>query len=283
MRKFLILKILLLVLIPNFIFANENTDPSIVKYGENFSISENEKYNNIMIFGGNLKVAGKVNNISVFGGNLTIERTADITGNVNLYGGDLILNEGASKPNNYNKAPIQSELVKTLISPEAIATSLEAKNLFRFNFNTNRDLLFFILGLILLWFFEKPINNIMIGIKTKPIMTPIYGLIAWICFSPIMFLLIVSLLGIALIPFLILFYIISSIFGWTAISVLVGKLIFEKWKPDLSIFVYFILGSIILIILCFLPIISFIISIIGAFYALGAVVITKFGQRHIYG
>jgi len=283
MKKFFIIKILLMILIPNYIFAKDDSAKNIIKYGENFTVAENEKYNNITVFGGNVTVSGQVNDIAVFGGDLTINKTADITGEVNLYGGELILVEGTSKPNNYNQIPVQSKLISTLLSPEVIATSFEAKNLIKFSLNITKNALFIILGLICLWFFEKSINNITIGIKTKPLMTPVYGLLAWISFSPILILLIVSILGVVLIPFLILFYFISIIFGWTAISLIIGQACIARWKPELNIYALFFCGSIIAMILCAIPIISLIISIIGALYALGAVVITKFGQRHIYG
>tara|TARA_R110000868_G_scaffold31675_2_gene116031 strand:- start:16951 stop:17808 length:858 start_codon:yes stop_codon:yes gene_type:complete len=281
MKKLLIFKLFLIILLSNSAFAEQSLPKNIIIYGNDFTVKKNETFNNITVLGGNLDLEGTItNNVTVFGGDLTITRNAKINGAINIFGGKIITESGVQLPKNYNTTTLPDELKKLATSPKMLFSGITAYNLFKINLNITKHLLFLVLGMLCIWFFEKNIISMVAGVKKHPIKSFSFGLLAWILFIPILILLIISLLGIPLIPFLIIFYLVASIFGWTAISCFVGEKIIQKWSSSKKQYTAFIMGAIVLMVFSFIPILSMVITFIGSIFAMGTVFMTKFGQKH---
>ena len=280
MKKILFL-ILFICSMSHNIFASTSKEKNIVLYGDNFTVSNEQTYNNITIFGGNLTVQGTVlDNITLFGGDLKISKSAKISGTVNIFGGNLITEPGAKVPENFNTTSLPTELSSLITTPGMLFSSITFLDLFKINFNITRHLIFIILGLLSIWFFEKRIISMINGLENKPLTSFGYGLLSWVLFFPIFILLIISLIGIILVPFLILYYFVASIFGWAAISCSIGEKISQKWLSNKRHYITFLIGIILIMLISLIPILSLLITIIGSIFALGTVFMTKFGQRY---
>ncbi len=100
-RLFVFLTVLLLLLLPTVVFAQDGDDTvvetgetirnEVVLFGEDLTVQEGAVVNgDVALFSGNATIAGNIEgDIVLFGGNMTLASTAAIDGDCVLFGGNL--------------------------------------------------------------------------------------------------------------------------------------------------------------------------------------------------
>jgi hypothetical protein len=108
----------------------------------------------------------------------------------------------------------------------------------------------------------------------------LWGLLALVLFIPITIVLVVSLVGIFLIPVWIVLAVIAWLFGWVGVAHMVGKKILYACKlRGRSMMLETLCGVVILYLVSLIPIIGWAIKFIACLLGLGSVVLTRFGTR----
>ncbi|MCK8818053.1 hypothetical protein MWH28_11860 [Natroniella sulfidigena] len=114
---------------------------------------------------------------------------------------------------------------------------------------------------------DYPLRKLLIGFVSL-LALPIIILIAGL-----------SLIGIPLIPFIILAFMIVKFIGYIAVALFIGQRIKEVGQFDLNLFLELLLGITILGLVRFIPLLGGLSYLIVALFALGVVFDTKFGTN----
>lgn len=124
--------------------------------------------------------------------------------------------------------------------------------------------------------FPKPMERITFAAERAPLASILWGVAAMLAFVPLMVLLVVSLVGILLVPVEVLLYLAAAIFGAAGISTLVGGRLLQG-KGNIVLFT--LLGAFVLQLVGLVPFLGWLVKLVVFLFGLGAVVISRFGTR----
>lgn len=124
--------------------------------------------------------------------------------------------------------------------------------------------------------FPKPMERMTYAAERAPLASLLWGIAAMLAFIPLMVLLVISLIGILLIPVEVLLYLAAALFGTAGISTLVGGRLLQG-KGNVILFT--LLGAFVLQLVGLVPFLGWLVNLIVFLFGLGAVVISRFGTR----
>lgn len=207
----------------NFTLRSGETVQNLVVFGGNVSIQEGATVReDILIFGGNLGVAGTVNgDITTFGGNVTLTETAVVTGMLNSIGGNRVIAPGAKYggiTSNFTRLPFRMPSVA--IAPHF---GIDLGPGFSILSAVFLSLTLAVMAVLVALFLPHPTERVAQTIATEPVISGGVGLLTLVV-APV----IILVLGITiiLIPLALLFALafgITIIFGWIALGLELGK------------------------------------------------------------
>ncbi len=137
---------------------------------------------------------------------------------------------------------------------------------------------FLVLAILVVAFFNKNVDLTAMAVEKSAGSKFLWGLLVVLLVLPITVLLIVSVIGIAVLPVWLVLLIAASILGYVAIAEIFGEKILTALrvkKPTTMTCV--VVGTIILGLLGLVPFVGWLIKLIAAVCGLGAVVTTRFG------
>jgi hypothetical protein len=290
--KFLTLLIFLAVLVipTNPAYAQgTGTDGGRVIFGSNFTLAKDDTFNgDLVVFGGNVSVqegAHLNGNLVVFGG--TISSNGDVSGDVVIIGGQVKLEEKAvvsgdlvtigGQLQRAEGAIVKGEVVKNVapdiqipngrIPPNVIVPDVPAPH---FNFNFNPFVHFFQVffwaivisgfAMLLMLFWQTPIERAGNTIVTQPLMTGAIGLVATL----VGFIFFLTILP----PFVVAF---AWLFGIVAMGNEVGDrfatAINQHWTPVVTVgtgtFLLMVVGGAVGAIPCLGGLLLFVLGLLG--------------------
>jgi hypothetical protein len=226
----------------------------------------------IVIMGGSVSVAGTVNeDIAVMGGSAYLERTARVRGQVISIGGQVTRVPGAE---------IQGDTVESFpVLPFRWTPSFWIPagfdvlgNIFGAIMTTLALVALAVLVILLL---PEQTEQVAAIIVDEPWLSVGAGLLTMILMPVLLLLLLITCIG----PFLLgLAFGIAVLFGWIALGLVIGRRLVEAMNTkNTTALVETLVGVILITLLSRVPCIGWLLSLIGAAFGLGAVLLTRFG------
>lgn len=272
MKKYiqLILSIVLFIGLTNGLIAN---DRSIVKVGSDVRIEKDMRVEDAVAVGGNVYVDGIVDGDAVaVGGTVHLGEEAIIYGDAVTVGGTIDKTEGAM-----------------IYGTTVDIGSFDFKNIFegKHFFGGHRGIpgipmglkfipLIGLLALVLLLAVLIPteLGTVASNIKNEPIIMFLWGMLGVILIVPLFLTLLISIVGIFLIPLEIIAVILALLIGYIAVAIIIGKKLLRALNNDNpSVIFSAILGVLILWLVGLIPIFGCIMQTIALIIGFGAVII----------
>ena len=199
---------------------------TIIKIGKDINIGEDQKVDSALVIGGQITVSGLVeNNVVTLGGSIVLTGSAVVRGNVICIGGVVAQGNGAQI---YGKiTEVNSSNIFDAISSAFYDNTDEwswLTDIIYFCFFA----MLFSLALLLAFLFPRPLNAIVSSIQENKTKSFFWGVMGTMMIAPFFMLLILSFVGIPLIPLAFSFILLAFMFGFISISALLGKFVLTK-------------------------------------------------------
>jgi hypothetical protein len=269
-RVYLLLALLLVMLPVVMGAAQEN----IVSIGKAANVDENSVVENVVIIGANAVIRGEVReNVVVIFGDIHLEPTAVVRGDTVAVGGAVIRQSGAQ---------VHGENV-----------SVNVRDLPRFSFGSGffrpfwwgrgadsiwKVLSVVFLGWVAFWLFPKPVQNVAVAAEAEPLKAVLYGLLGYLAVLPLTIMLVITILGILLVPVLWVGVVLARFLGQVALGLMAGKYIFTYLKREESPVISVVVGLLVLGSITLIPVVGSLASLFYSLLGFGAVLWTRFGK-----
>ncbi|OGC18568.1 hypothetical protein A2310_02030 [candidate division WOR-1 bacterium RIFOXYB2_FULL_37_13] len=253
------------------------TKNNLVKISSDIIVPHGTTVKSAFALNGNVNVSGIVQeDVVSFGGNIFLDKNSKVMGDVVSVGGTIKKEKGAE---------IMGQISEVNLGPFAgLPSFLTYKNLLWISalFQLTMFIAMLALVFLVIALFQKQVGRASYYAEKSPWKAFFWGLAILFTVIPIALFLIVSLVGIVLLPLYMLILAAASIFGFIVISQLVGKKIFQalrlKNKPMLLEAAF---GFLIFALTALIPVIGIIVKFTAVLIGLGAVATTKFGTKEL--
>ena len=267
--------VFVLLFLPLCAFADENV--SIVEFGDDITIAEDQVVKHIVSVGGQVTVYGTVEGrIVAIGNSVVLSPTAYVGKSITTVGnGIIVLGEGSRVEGALTEinASNFADLLGQVLTGDWEGWS------WVFAFMSIAFYLSLLLAAILLTaLIPRSIMVISMSIQATPYMSAFWGILALILAVPLAGLLFISIIGVALIPLEFALVFAASLVGFIAASRLTGYYIFRFCKrPDQTCMKETILGLTCLWFVGWMPYLGGMIKILALILGMGGVLMTRFG------
>ncbi len=241
-----------------------------VVLGDNLVIPAGETVTEAVVIGGNLAVYGKVlGDAVVVGGNLVLGSIAEVGGNAVAVGGRITRENGAQVAGSVTQVTVPG--ISTLLQ----AIPRQGRDLFMWPVRIFTFIGFLALGLLIVAVLPTPVNRLAVVIYANPLPSLLWGLLGTVLIVPVTLILIISLVGILLIPLLFVLIGLAALIGYIAAGREIGRRISEATgKIDTSIFLDTAVGLVLLWLVGWVPLLGFVIKTVVGLAGFGAVLIS---------
>ena len=283
-------------------YAQETQTPSagvergsLIKFGEGVTLAENERTDNVVVFGGDVTVRGDVRqNVVAIGGQIRVSGTVrDV---VVAVGQDVILEAGAVVDGDVvsvggdvqrdSSAVVNGDV--TVVAWSGLGESwdeilgfglLAFLGLTIWGF-VGWLIVMFVIGWLLLSLLPQPMARQTDALRTSPMHTLGWGVLAFLLFVPLMMVLVFTILGIFLIPLLVLAYVYAGIVGVVVSALLLGHKLSDPLKRErISPVSALAIGLVILGLIRLVPVLGAVVTLVLWLFGFGVIVATRFGTR----
>lgn len=279
MKKLLVFLVILILLLPSAVLANDMNDRIQIQ-GDVKVLADEIVSGDAVAIMGDVTVDGKVmgdavavmgdviingevmGDVTAIGGHVTRSDTSKIYGRVTQIGvgegiGQMIRNFTQFRPR-YN---------------------FGVSYAFSSIFNIARFLGTIALAALCIILFPNSVKLVAKAVDVQPGRKLLIGLLALLLTPVVIGLLIITLLGIPLVPVAILLLAAAGFFGYIGISIYLGRKLNEQFHIKPSIFVEHILGAVLLRLLHLIPFVGSLASIVVLLYSIGITTDTRFGTK----
>ncbi|KUO53122.1 MAG: hypothetical protein APF76_03525 [Desulfitibacter sp. BRH_c19] len=295
-----------MLLMPTATFAADD----IVRFGGGVKVGDEQTAQNVVAFGGPVKVEGAVNSVVAFGGSVRstgiikgdtvafgggVNLDGPVAGNVVAFGGGVALGENAvvngdivvlgGKVSKHPSATVSGE-IKIYNNPSDII--IKSPHFFR---DTSHDvftgitwwikivgsILMVALGWLIAILLPRNTENIIDRICNDGPKSFGIGLLIKLLALPITIALLITILGIPLIPIFWLALWFTQLMGLAALGLLLGRKLFNRLGHNISLGIAVLVGLIIIALFRQIPFAGVVILFFVKSLVLGAVVTSKFG------
>ncbi|MCA9389974.1 hypothetical protein KC571_01105 [candidate division WWE3 bacterium] len=224
---------------------------------------------NLLAGAGEMVIDGSVgSSVEIGAGSLTFGPNAKVVGDIK-YASDVEANIDPS-------ADLQGELsridpqIKSTFEKSTGRRELQA----RFGFSVWSYLSMLLVGLMALYFFNKPLKNMSEIVTHRPWASLGFGLIVLFMALPLLLILMFTVIGVPLAVILMLIFFLEIYLSRIVVSVLIGDLI-QKQMPDNKVnpYVLFALGLLLFFIAINIPVINFFVHLFSILLGLGSMFI----------
>jgi len=245
-------------------------DREIVRIGSDVLVEEGLKVGDAVAVGGNITVRGTVTgDVVAVGGSVILGSKAVVNGDVVSVGGAIEKMEGAR---------IRGDIVEVGVPGVSSVVRALSKGKGRGWYWVFRIVSFvglLALALLLVAIIPKPFASISDKVTASTLKVILWGLLGLGLTVPLTILLIISLVGIPLIPLEIVLLACAFLIGYIAVAQLVGtRMAAALKKPDLNILWMTSMGLITLWVVGFVPVLGWIVKGAVALLGFGGVVAT---------
>jgi len=275
--KFIYFTIFLTTLFLSAFSAEAN---NIIKIGSDVTIEAQQRINNVIVVGGQITVNGLVEgNVIAAVGSIVLTNKAVVRGNVVCVGGVIAKGNGSQVYGDIteiNSSNISSAIV-SFLSGDWEGWPFIVNFIYLCFFAV-----IFIIALLMAILIPRPLIAIADMIQTNKTKSFFWGFFATLMIPPFFFLLIISIIGITLIPLIFASLLLAFVLGFIGVSALIGNFILTKIfrKHKKSLVQETILGLILLWSIGWLPYIGWMLKVIAITFGLGGVLLLLFNRRH---
>lgn len=254
----------------------------IVRVFDGATIEESSAIDNAVIIFGDLNVMGGIrNNAVVIGGDINISSTGRIGGDTVAILGRIHKEPGAEITGKALDLSLgrfwrgDASKLRSFSVPFLEVLTLGAIGFFAFAG-------FMAIFLLIAVLFTDKVGNVSYFIQRDPWKAVYNGLVIAVLILPMTIFLIISIIGIPLVPILFIIISAATLFGYTAVCQLIGLKLFKAVKrPGQPMLLEVIVGLAILGAISFIPVAGWIVKFVAWLAGLGATVSTKFGMRNV--
>lgn len=251
-----------------------NIQGNMVAFGGGVS-TEGTVGGDMVAFGGNATVNGPVGgDIIVFGGSVRLGANAVVGGEIVTFGGSVSVHQDAVVGGMIRENPIEALLNGTNLFDGIASISF----FIPFWFKVASGILMLTLGWLIGILVSKNTEQVSRTISDEGLKAFGVGLLAKLLAIPITLALLVTIIGIPLIPLFWLVYWLAQLLGMAALGLLLGRAMMDKLNREgVSFGISLFLGLLVLTLIGQVPFLGAITLFILKSVALGAVLISKFG------
>jgi len=263
--------------------SGQTVEGDVTGVGTTLIIEENAFVKgDVSLAGSNLDIAGSISgDMNVLAGTSVIRDTARINGSVNQIFHQIEIKPGAVVEGEINEFVLPARPGTDY--GEGFAIFLEWLQPGRIlAFQIGRVVIFTLLAVLVIYLIKTPTLRVSAAITGNPVASWGAGIITWVS-APVISL--VMFITICLIPLgilLMLAFLVGMLWGWIAISFLLGEKLAEWLKLDWRDEVVTAAGALTLglltVLISFIPCIGFFINQMIGVFGLGGVLISRFGR-----
>lgn len=264
----------------------------VVAFGSNIVLEEGARVGrDIVVFGGNVNLAGQVGRrITIFGGSLTLESGSEVKDDVTIFGGGVdrkpgavvhgrIVQGGVFSPGR-ERVPFTFPFVAPWTSLWFNGYSFWSGLVEGFVRSLITTLGLAALGVLILVFLPTQTNQVATTAERAALPSVGVGCLTLLVGGLLTLLLIVTCLGIPLALLLIVLLAAANVFGWVAVSSVLGERLLRGLRTTTIVpIVAMLVGVFVLWLVTQIPVLGGLISLFVASLGLGAVVLTRFGTQ----
>lgn len=252
-----------------------------VSYGNAVVILDTEEVNDAVSMFDNLTVNGVVLGDAVaLGGDLLVTKTGHVHGDAASIFGRVVVEDGGvvdGQRISLGSGALLGAFRGAPAVPQAWPIRLGSKLLTA----GAQFLCFFLLGLLAVAIFPRRIAVVSEALAEHPIKAGAFGVLASIAWLPITLLLVVTIVGIILIPFFWVAYPIFGFIGYVALALIIGRKLPTKVIPTNT--AVLAIGAGVIVAIGLIPVLGTLLWVLAGFFALGATLMTRFGQDRSNG
>lgn len=249
---------------------------NLIRFGGSVTVPENQVVENALAFGGSVTVlpnARVLDTAIAFGGDVILKKGVQVDGDAYSFGGKIVQEEGAI---------ITGERATFSDRNGMMDGSDRGRGSFFFTislspiFRISNAVVAAIIGLIILHTNPQFLPNLATKLRQHPSLAVLWGMGAIVTIIFVSVFLVITLIGIPLIPLLSLTAIITSLVGSLAVALFVGQRLFSN--GNLSLQQQFLAGLAILTVLTLIPFFGGLVIFLVNLFGLGVVLLWKFGR-----
>jgi hypothetical protein len=251
----------------------------IIKFGSDATVEENQTVNNIITLNGQITVSGLVeNNVIAIGGSVVLTGKSVVRGNVFCIGGIIARGSGSQvfgKITEINSAGITKSL-RSFFRGDTDNWSAVLNILFLFF-----QVVIVIFAILLALVLPRQLTRIKQTIQANKLKSFFYGLLTSLMITPLLIVLVISIIGIYLIPAVCIAIAIIFLLGYIAVAAILGDYTLSKiWdSKNKSLVRQTILGLVLLMILGWIPYVGWLIKAVIVTIGWGGMLYFLFSHR----
>ena len=245
--------------------SSEAAEERIVRLGDNIIIEPGIEVEDVVSIGGSVRVYGRVRgDVVSVGGSIFLGELSVVHGDVVSVGGPVVKQSGAQVHGKITSVETPWNL--SLFSGFDIPEMPEFYGYLPF-------IGFLLIAMCIVALIPSTVGFISFVLEQDTLKTFAWGVLGTVLILPLAFILIVSIVGIVLIPVLIILVACAFLLGYVAVSQLIGKKItIAVKKPNKPILLETLLGILVLSGIGIIPIIGWLFQTLAAVAGLGGVI-----------
>ena len=278
MKKLIIFTIISFLLIPIAAAAAADAK-NIVKIGSDLIVEKDHTVNNVVDIGGQVTVYGLVEgNVLAISGSVVLTNNAVVRGNVVCVGGVIVKSNSAQVFGDITE--INSSNISTAVA-SVFRGEMEGWSLIFNIISLCFFAVIFIIALLMTILIPRPLTAIVHEIQNHKAKSFLWGFLATLMMVPFFMLLVISIIGITLIPLAFTMLLLALILGYIAAGTLIGNFIFIRiFRGRKKTLVgQTLLGLILLWLLGWIPYIGWMVKVFALTLGLGGVLLAFFGRK----
>ncbi len=252
---------------------------SIFKIGGDVTVEKKQIIDTVVDIGGQITVDGLVErNVIAIGGSIVLGNDAVIRGDVICVGGVIV--KGGSAQVFGDISEINSANISMAFS-SALRGELEGWSLILNIVSLCFFAVIFIIALLLTILIPRPLVAVAREIQDYKVKSFLWGFAVTLLMAPFFMLLVISIIGITLIPLIFTLFLLAFIVGYVATGTITGSYLLEKifHKERKSLAGKTILGLILLWVIGWIPYVGILIKFFALTFGLGGVFLAIFNHR----
>lgn len=256
-----------------------------VSYGHPVEVKEGETVNDAVSIGESVTVNGHVRGSAVaLGGDVRVGKTGRVDGDASAVGGRITVEDGGRIDGEQVSlgAGAAGALLTQFAKPAPeVPLPLPTRIGMRLVTAAAQFLCFFLLGLLTVTVIPRRVDVVAEGLAGHPVKAGAFGMLAAFLFVPITVLLFIIIIGWPIIPLVMLAYVVFGFVGFVALALLLGRRV--PTKSALTTTGTLAIGAGLIVAVGLVPILGGMVWLFAGFFALGAALMTRFGQDRSNG
>lgn len=252
---------------------------SIFKIGGDVTVERDQTVDTVIDIGGQVTVQGLIeHNVIAVGGSIVLTNDAVVRGDVVCAGGVIVKGNEAQVFGDITE--INSTNISNAFS-SALRGELEGWSLILNIISLCFFAVIFIIALLLTIIIPRPLIAVAREIQNYKVKSFFWGLAATLMMVPFFMLLVISIIGITLIPIAFTLLLLAFILGYIASGKIIGNYVLVKVlrRPTKSLTGKTILGLILLWLISWIPYLGILVKLFALTFGLGGVLLVLFNRR----